>query len=65
MWVVIGVIAVILLIIGVLLIPPRPASDDGPLPQDEETQVLLGEVPDPPGAWSPAEADADDDDARR
>jgi len=62
MWVVIGVIAVILLIIGVLLLPPRPASDDGPLPEDEETQVLLGEVPEAPRPRSPA---VDDDDAHR
>ena len=61
MWVAIGVVAVMLLIIGVLLLPPRPASDDGPLPQDVETQVLLGEVPQSPEPQSPAV----DDDARR
>jgi hypothetical protein len=59
MWIAIVVVAVILLIIGVLLLPSRPASADGPLPPDVEAQVLLGEDPDPPphpGA---------DDDARR
>jgi hypothetical protein len=58
MWVAIAVVAIILLIIGVLLLPPRPASDDGPLPPDIETQVLLGEAPD-------SHPTADDDDARR
>ena len=62
MWVAIGAIAVILLIIGVLLLPSRPASDDGPLPRDVETQVLLGEVPEPAESVRPA---FDDDDARR
>lgn len=61
MWVAIAVVAVILLMIGVLLLPPRPASDDGPLPPDVEAQVLLGEDPDPPESH---DAD-DDDDARR
>ena len=60
MWVAIGVIVVMLLIIGVLLLPARPASDDGPLPPDVETQVLLGEVPE-----LPVTRPADDDDARR
>ena len=60
MWIAIVVIAVILLIIGVLLLPPRPASDDGPLPPDVEAQVLLGEDPDPPRPEPTA-----DDDARR
>jgi hypothetical protein len=61
MWVAIAVVAVILLIIGVLLLPARPASDDGPLPLDIETQVLLGEAPEPPDSHPTA----DDDDARR
>ena len=43
-----------------LLLPPRPASDDGPLPPDVEAQVLMGEDPEPP----PPHA-TDDDDARR
>ncbi len=60
MWIAIVVIAVILLIIGVLLLPSRPASDDGPLPPDVEAHLLLGEDPDPP-----PRPRADDDDARR
>jgi len=65
MWIAIGVIAVILLVIGVLVVPTRPAADDGPSPQDEETQVLLGEAPPEPPLWSPADDDDDDADARR
>jgi hypothetical protein len=60
MWIAIGMIAVILLVIGVLLVPAR-SSGDGPVPLDEEAEVLLGEAPPEPPWWSPA----DDDDARR
>ena len=42
MWIAIGVIAVILLIIGVLLVPPRPTSGDGPLPLDVEAAGAAG-----------------------
>jgi hypothetical protein len=59
MWIAIVVIAAILLIIGVLLLPSRPASVDGPLPPDVEAQVLLGEDPEPP------QEPTADDDARR
>ena len=55
------VIAVVLVMIGVLLRPPRPATDDGPLPPDVEAQVLLGEDPDPPHSTPTA----DEDDPRR
>ncbi len=62
MWIAIGVIAVILLVIGVLLVPARPTSSDGPFPLDEEAEVLLGEAPPEPPWWAPTD---DDDDARR
>jgi hypothetical protein len=61
MWIAIVVVAVILLMIGVLLRPPRPPSDDGPLPPDVEAQVLLGEEPEPPRP----ELRADDDEPSR
>jgi hypothetical protein len=48
MWIAVGIVAVTLLIIGVLLLPPRTStSADGPLPPDVEAQVLLGEEPEP------------------
>jgi hypothetical protein len=60
MWFAIGVVAVVVLIIGVLLRSPRATSGDGPLPPDVEAQVLLGEDPDP----SPPHPAADDESPR-
>jgi hypothetical protein len=57
MWVTIGVIAVVVLMVVVLLRPPRPASGDGPLPPDVEASVLLGEEPEPEPAPEPDAAD--------
>jgi hypothetical protein len=62
MWVAIGAIAVVVLIIAVLLRPPRPSSADGPLPPDVEAQVLLGEEPEKD---EQASSPVDDDEPHR
>jgi hypothetical protein len=47
MWIAVAVVAVTLLIIVALLLPPHAGSVDGPLPPEVEAQVLLGETPEP------------------
>ncbi len=48
MWIALIVIGVGLIVTAVVLTPRGPGADDGPLPTDVETRILLGEDPDLP-----------------
>ena len=46
MWIAAIVIAALLVLLALLLVPRGRNADDGPLPTDIETRLLLGERPD-------------------
>ncbi len=50
MWIALIVIGVAMIVTALLLTPRGANRDDGPLPTDVETRILLGEDPDVPEA---------------
>ena len=54
MWIALVLLGVVILVTALLLLPRARNQEDGPLPPEVETRLLLGEDPDEPG---PAEGD--------
>ena len=46
MWIAIIVIAAVFAMLALLLVPRGHNADDGPLPDDVQARILLGERPD-------------------
>ena len=50
MWITVMLLVVVAVIGALVLVPRSRNSDDGPLPNDVQLQLLLGEDPEHPGA---------------